>query len=116
VLKLKRLAAITKTVVHWTKLNIHKEYFKIVHHVDAQYYIDVNGDCLAGKCTDEHLPDACLHEYHIFGTNDVTAASLRLTLLIAILLFNVSGKYGCLPEAEVLVFSRCPSLLFTNTS
>ncbi|ELU03902.1 hypothetical protein CAPTEDRAFT_216300 [Capitella teleta] len=53
----------------------------------------VAGTKVIRRCTEDHIPEACTHEYHIFGTKDATAASLRLTLLITILIFNSASIF-----------------------
>lgn len=44
------------------------------------------------SCVEEQKGDSCLHEYHLFGTNDHTAASIKLGILLVMFILNVSTQ------------------------
>ena len=47
--------------------------------------------CLSASCVEERTGDSCLHEYHLFGTNDHTASSVKLGVLLVMFILNVSN-------------------------
>ena len=73
---------------------------------------------LTETCTKEHLPDACAHEYHIFGTRDPTAATAKLALLIFMLIVNVGiiMAIKCLYYGAILPIPAKLLLVLTHTS
>ena len=46
---------------------------------------------VAASCVETTSALSCSHEYHLFGTNDHTAASFKLAILLLMFLLNVSN-------------------------
>ena len=49
------------------------------------------GFIVAASCVETTSALSCSHEYHLFGTNDHTAASFKLAILLLMFLLNVSN-------------------------
>ena len=69
--------------------------------------ITSGGFIVAASCVETTSALSCSHEYHLFGTNDHTAASFKLAILLLMFLLNVSNFSSSVADPVV---SRLQSL------